>query len=247
MNVTIIKGGGENVNALDKDSAVKMEQNLNAAFNKHNIHIKLVATQIIDNAELSKDYNAHKDPLNLVLKDKTLMQVIVVEKVYDQYPGYDKVYPKGGMSFLPFPVEGLKGLDVTYMTAGALSGPTKSVLIHEIGHWLGLFHTFQVNNGCPAATSSSVTQTSHGDYVLDTSLGSFFKMNPLTTRCEGFKVPETALCTLQGNSKPEPYPLSNYMSYSPCHSEFTEGQVRRMKAMWAWRSQGQGPRGDTIY
>jgi hypothetical protein len=80
------------------------------------------------------------------------MQVIVVEKFYDQQPGNDKVYSFFGLSSFPFPVEG-SGLDVIYMNAGALSGSTKTFFINETGHWLSLLHTFALYNGCPAATS----------------------------------------------------------------------------------------------
>lgn len=79
---------------------------------------------------------------------------------------------------------------------------------HEVGHYLGLYHTFQ--NGC----SGSNCNTS-GDRICDTNSESQPEFN-----CPG----NSSSC---GSSDP----VRNYMNYSPdtCMSNFTEQQSRRMR------------------
>lgn len=81
--------------------------------------------------------------------------------------------------------------------------------VHETGHWLGLFHTFE--NGCMPP----------GDGVDDTPY-------------EGLP---TDGCPWIKDTCPEPGddPTHNYMDYSydECMTEFTPGQARRIHAAWA--------------
>ena len=75
---------------------------------------------------------------------------------------------------------------------------------HEVGHWLGLFHTFQ--NGC----------STKNDLIADTPA-----QGGPTSGC-----PEGAdTCRLAGLD-----PIHNYMDYSddPCYTEFTADQSQRM-------------------
>ncbi|MEV5408349.1 zinc metalloprotease [Thermopolyspora sp. NPDC052614] len=80
--------------------------------------------------------------------------------------------------------------------------------VHEIGHWLGLLHTFE--NGCAEP----------GDHVDDTP--------PEAVATQG--------CPQNKDTCPAPGkdPVHNFMDYSHdrCMTHFTPGQATRLRQMW---------------
>jgi hypothetical protein len=100
--------------------------------------------------------------------------------------------------------ESMKGTSTTY--AGRYDqGETTT---HEVGHWVDLEHTFY--RGC----------SSGGDYVADTP--------PEKTPTSGCPADKDT-CSAPGLD-----PIHNYMDYSydSCYTEFTPGQVQRMRDAW---------------
>ncbi|VUC28855.1 unnamed protein product [Clonostachys rosea] len=89
--------------------------------------------------------------------------------------------------------------------------------VHEVGHWFGLFHTFE--GGCEG----------EGDYIDDTPAQTVTSANgtcPIGTKDTCPDLPGTDM-------------VNNYMDYTadPCRDTFTPGQYSRMhNVFWAVRA-----------
>jgi Pregnancy-associated plasma protein-A len=103
-------------------------------------------------------------------------------------------------------------------------------LVHEVGHWLGLLHTFQFKRTIPVNANSENTNSIlytlrhcllNDDLIKDTPR----QKSPT----DGCPTSRNSCIFYRGSD-----PIHNYMDYSDdrCVNEFTSGQVDRMKAMW---------------
>jgi gliding motility-associated-like protein len=127
----------------------------------------------------------------------------------------------GGYATLPPNAGPLDGIVLTAL---------KTMLVHEMGHYLGLYHTFEGldcrNNDCSI----------DGDRVCDTppdaSLSSPPFCGAVTNSCSSD--------TLSGYTIDQNDPIANFMDYGneACQNQFTEGQSARMRAAVATQRPG---------
>ncbi len=117
--------------------------------------------------------------------------------------------PAGGYAYLP------GGPDVVVLAG---TGAMK----HEVGHYLGLFHTFETSVGGEFVNLSNCETA--GDLVCDTDADPYFpeiEYDPITCN----------LTETWADSNGDLYvpPMDNIMSYyGPCRCRFSRGQYQRM-------------------
>lgn len=117
-----------------------------------------------------------------------------------------------GWAYLPEDVQGFRVYDGVVLLYSSLPGGSAApynlgdTATHEVGHWMGLYHTFE--NGCEKST---------GDFVWDTP----------SEKTESYS------CRANHRSCPRNGgydPTTNFMDYTDdaCMFKFTPGQAQRM-------------------
>lgn len=155
------------------------------------------------------DHQPYERPLlrQLSFWDNTrYLNIYVVADITGSILGYSS-FPGG-----PADEDGIVAVHDEFGNIGTAVGSMGRTLTHEIGHWMGLYHTFQ--DGCGEDVCDD------GDFVCDTPPA----LNPHYV-CSG-----TNTCS---NDVPDlPDLEENYMDYTPqdCKNMFTEGQKMRMYA-----------------
>jgi hypothetical protein len=163
------------------------------------------------------------------------INIYVVEDIASPVAGFAYMPPAHGSSF-----------DGIYIEAQYLLAPTSgpndlaynmTVLSHEMGHYLGLFHTFGICNA-PLFYACSCDNNNclfNGDMVCDTPPD--FSQSPTVGGCStGTNTCPTDIATIGDalNLTADVNDLTdNYMDYGDwnCQYLFTAGQVKRMQFM----------------
>jgi len=150
-------------------------------------------------------------PSNMYFNIWITRQISAGTNGYAQYPGTAFTY--GG----PWRSYGAVIKSNQWGTIGTSSSDGR-VATHELGHCLGLYHTFlSFSTGCGAECDTT------GDEVCDT---------PPTTPtfdCDTSNLCSNDLLGPSAFSVDMPDQLENYMSYNDCQSLFTGGQKDRMR------------------
>ncbi|WP_164931723.1 M43 family zinc metalloprotease [Dyella sp. M7H15-1] len=132
-----------------------------------------------------------------------------------------------GKASIPYFLQGDEGskenfVYVNFNTLPGGEGPYAegATLVHEIGHYLGLVHVFEIGYGVCAAGNNPLTGTGNwsGDFIMDTP--------PQSMPTAGCPMVAPSTCPGSQNS------IHNYMDYSNdiCLTTFTPGQRDLMYA-----------------
>ena len=119
-----------------------------------------------------------------------------------------------GYAYSPFS-NGISPSDGAFIKTGEMSS-TATTLTHELGHALGLYHTFEGSSSSSCVANTDCSNT--GDRVCDTD-----PVQPLNGTCKTDAEANTC-----NSNRPFNGIQRNFMGYSNCTNWFTNGQKDRM-------------------
>lgn len=178
-----------------------------------NFHIK-------DEAELRKKWD-ETDGINIYFFNSITLQDLTLLNGYTSLPNLSKGSNAILLSYSNNSSEDFKLLK-------------NKIFIHELGHYFGLFHTYQDSNNPDVSKRELVTRgigancNTVGDQICDTPADPFEKIPSIVSMPCNEKVPDFIL-DLNGDSYTPP--LDNYMSFhEKCGNTFTPLQYQKMEA-----------------
>lgn len=194
----------DGTNAAMSDAVLKTNLDRMAAFYRpHNICFTFVGRDFIDNTEWNTNYNTSQiGDLHAVNPHSDAIDIYVHRNNFQGSGGNAYNIPSDKCS---------------------VAAPSSFNFEHEVGHCLGLLHTFETANGteCPDGSNCG----SAGDLVCDTP-ADFSGSENFSSGCN-FTGTQTLTCN--GGTFSYNPPTSNIMSYwAGCYSNFTANQATRM-------------------
>ena len=205
---------GTNGELRDSEISAQMRV-LNNAFAPWGWAFNLVSTDRTVNAEWFADCYSDGRQMKNALHQGTADDLNIYTCTPGPYLGY-ATFPSSYDS-----QPGLDGVVVLYSSLPHGDEPNYDegdTVTHEVGHWFGLYHTFQ--GGC----------SKNGDYVADTP----------AEQSPAFQCP-VGRDTCTGTKYPGLDPIENFMDYTydACMFQFTAGQDARMDEMFTTYRAGQ--------
>lgn len=113
---------------------------------------------------------------------------------------------------------------------------SETTMIHEIGHWFDLFHTFQPQPNQPEEFVDGTNCDIAGDLCCDTHADPMMNSTQINSSCQYIG---NQTDTNGDTYMPDP---TNYMSYGnkTCRNNFTEDQIYRMHAAYLGMDEERG-------
>ncbi|KAF2806975.1 uncharacterized protein BDZ99DRAFT_393757 [Mytilinidion resinicola] len=194
------------------DGLWKQIDHMNAAYGIYGIHFNTQPVDIIVNAAWANDIDFEKPEKGKALHKGSYHDVNI-------YAGEGF---GSGVCSLPIGLDQSNGTDTIteddltgdgcHLPLSAALDPISGTPSHEVGHWFGLYHTFQ--GGC----------SEPNDYVEDTPQQAqpSYSHETITGNVESCPVIDTCPAN-PGND-----PVWNFMDYTDCSHEFTPQQGARM-------------------
>ncbi|KAI1372776.1 Metalloprotease [Hypoxylon crocopeplum] len=182
---------------------------MNAAYSPHGITFNLISTEWTVNSNWAADGNELAMKRALRKGTYSDLNIYFLGNLGGGLLGYCYFPDSVSSGSTAFYQDGCTILGASVPGGDAAPYDLGGTAIHETGHWMGLYHTFQ--GGCREP----------GDSVDDTS--------PQASASSGCPVGRDS-CPGGGVD-----PIHNYMDYSDdaCYEEFSPGQEERMYSAWS--------------
>ena len=186
---------------------------------------KYADLKIVDEPELRRKYDV-QDAINIYFAKSISLQDLTILSGYAALPNTSTNSNRILLSYFDRSSDDFENLK-------------NKTFLHEIGHYFGLFHTFQDSNNPDVSKRELVTRgagsncVSMGDQLCDTSADPFERLPLLYA----FNCNQNSPANLQDdNGENFTPPVNNIMSYQQrCGNTFTEQQYQKMQASFAIR------------